>query len=96
MTERQREDCISDDSTDILYRERPDIPLPKNNSKAILKKLMKTYLKCIKLLLNILWISLEDASYDKLQTNERLLVQLCVYLSSDMSIKNREKESLIV
>jgi hypothetical protein len=79
-----------------MYGEKLDIPLPKHNQKAVLRRQMTIYSKSIRILLNILWISLEDASYEQLQAHEKLLVQLGLYLSSDMSAKNREKESLTV
>lgn len=96
VTERNREEAFSDDSGDLMYGEKLDIPLPKHNQKAVLRRQMTTYSKSIRILLNILWISLEDASYEQLQAHEKLLVQLGLYLSSDMSAKNREKESLMV
>lgn len=57
---------------------------------------MKTYAKSIKIVLNILWICLEESSYDVLQEHEKLLVQISIYLSTDLSLAMREKETLFV
>lgn len=96
MTERNREEVLSDDSADIGLGELADVPLPKNSQKLLQKKQMKTYSKSIRIILNILWVSLENSSYEVLQIHEKILVQLSIYMASDMSTKNREKETLTV
>lgn len=50
----------------------------------------------MKILLNMLWICLEDASYDLLQEYDKLLMHLSIYLSTDLSLSARNKETLFV
>jgi hypothetical protein len=96
VTERNREEIGSEDSADMNIGDHAEVPLPKNSQKLIHKKQMKTYSRNIKTILNILWICLDNSTYEFLQTNEKLLVQLSIYMATDMSVKNREKESLVV
>lgn len=96
VTERHREEAASDDSGDLLYGEQVEVPLPKNSQKLLHKKQMRTYSKSIRVILNILWISLENSSYETLQNHEKLMVQLSIYMASDMSCRNRDKETLMV
>lgn len=87
---------MTDDSADMVYGDKVDIPMPKNNQKSLHRKQMKTYSKSIRIILNVLWISLENSGYDLLQATEKLLVQLSIYMASDMSGRNRDKETIMV
>lgn len=95
VTDRLRDEIHSDESMEA-FGSKLDIPLPRSNQKKQLKRQMRTYAKSVKVILNILWICLEDASYEILQEHEKLLVQISVYLSTDLSLGMREKETLFV
>lgn len=95
MTDRQRDEIHSDDSLEA-FGTKLDIPLPKNSQKHQHKKHAKIYAKSLKIVLNILWICLEDSSYEHLQEHERLLIQLSIYLSTELCQATSSKETVFV
>lgn len=95
MTDRDKQDIHSDD-TDGEEDVRAEFLLPKSGLKNASKRNQKIYSNVMKTLLNIIYLCIKTSSYEELQVQEKLIIQLVVYLSTDQSIRNREKENLFV
>ena len=53
-------------------------------------------MKAIKTLLNIIYMCMKNMTFEEFQTNEKLLLQIGVYLGTDLSHKSRDRELMFV
>ena len=53
-------------------------------------------MKTIKTLLNIIYMCMKNMTFEEFQTNEKLLLQIGVYLGTDLSHKSRDRELMFV
>ena len=95
VTDRDKEEIHSDESGEDSDL-RAEFLFPKAGPKGASKRNNKLYSNVMKTLLNIIYLSIKTSSYEELQNNEKLITQLVVYLTTDQSIRNREKETLFV
>jgi hypothetical protein len=108
VTDRAREEILSDDSQDESLPPllgtvsgqsgqssffSPNSSKPSPSSKSTqTKRLMKTYSRVMNTILNIIHLCMKNADYEQIQSLERLSLLLIQYLGTDLCAKNREKE----
>ena len=94
VTDREREEIHSDDS--LSESEKIEIIPQQKSAKSNLKRIQRAYSKSMKVLLNIIYQGLVHATYDDLQNYEQLISQIVIYLSTDLSLKTKDKEMQFV
>lgn len=98
MTDREQEELISDDSAIFETDKLSETSSYKSgqHSRNGNRKQSKMYTKNMKLTLNLLYLLLKDTDYTSLEGHESLYSQLVVYMTSEVSLRNMEREGVFV
>lgn len=98
ITDREPDEQNSDDSGLFETDKLSETSSFKSgqNGKSGHRRHSKVYSKNIKLTLNLLYLALKDADYAWLEGHESLFSQLIVYMTSEISLRNTEREAAFV